>query len=304
MKNMEIKFLKNSEIDREKWNRAVSNSMFSLTYAYSWYLDSACVYWDAMVNEDYSLIMPLPYYTKFYNLYIYQPVLIPKLGYFFTHIPSLSDIDTLFSKIPKNITQFELILNKFCISRFRNRIKQNFFSLELLQPYNSLKSNYSIYLKTLLGNENKIKDYVISGLSPNEVLFFLNKIKYFSDHNIYSDLRKIISITSIRRLSNILAVYSVRNELIGIGIFIFSAYSADLIVAAALDDDERTIALIIDRFIKNNSGKTLTLNFDCRFSLSATKLYPEFGAEKYYNTKLFYKKIPKIFRFLSKKNNF
>lgn len=301
---MDLKFVKNSEINREKWNKAISDSMFSYTYAYSWYLDSACIYWDAIVNEDYSLIMPLPYYTKFYNLYIYQPILIPKLGYFYAQTPSISDIDILFSKIPKNITQFELVLNKYSTIRFTEKTKQDFYSIELFNKYENIRENYSLYLKNLLGDENKIIDYIVVGLSSNEVLDFLNKEKYFTDYKVYSDLRKIISITSLRRLSSTIAVYSATNELKGVGVFIYSPYSADLLIVCAIDDDEKTVAFIIDRFIKNNSGKTLSLNFDCQMSQSGLKLYSEFGATKYFNIKLFFKKFPKIFRFLSRKNNY
>ncbi|MEA3452110.1 MAG: hypothetical protein U9Q83_09445, partial [Bacteroidota bacterium] len=159
------------------------------------------------------------------------------------------------------------------------------------------------YLKTLLGDSDKMAEYVVSDLSPNEILDFMNKIKFFSDNNEYSNLRKIISITSIRKLSTVLAVYSVRNELLGIGIFIYSAYSVDLLLVAVRNDDERIAGIIIDSFIKKNSAKTLTLNFDCNFSESAQKLYPEFGANQFYYTKLFFKKFPRIFKFLSKKNN-
>jgi len=301
---MEIKFLKNSEIDRENWNKAVSNAMFSSTYAYSWYLDSASIYWDALVSDDYSLIMPLPYYTRFYNLYVYQPLLIPKLGYYYSKTPAISDIDTLFAEIPQNITQFELILNKFNASRTREKVKQQTYSLELFKKYRELRMNYSAYLKTKLGLQDKKSEYVVSDLSPNEILDFLNKLKFFSDNNEYSNLRKIISITSIRRLSKVLAVYSVRNELLGIGIFVYSAYSVDLLLVAVKNDDERIVSIIIDSFIKKNSGKTLTLNFDCKFSESAQKLFPEFGADQFYYPKLFFKKFPKIFKFLYKKNNY
>ena len=59
-----IQFLKRDKIDEQKWNNAVEQSLNSLPYAYSWYLDSVAENWAALVLGDYQTIMPLVWLHK------------------------------------------------------------------------------------------------------------------------------------------------------------------------------------------------------------------------------------------------
>ncbi|MBN2662730.1 MAG: hypothetical protein JXR68_03695 [Bacteroidales bacterium] len=299
---MEIKFLKNEQINFSKWNQAISESACPLTYSYSWYLDAVCENWGALASSDYSIIMPLPYYTKFNQLIIYTPPLIPKLGFFFNKIHDKTQIEFFFNSLPKNILSFELPLNKLnSFNREEQISKKTYHSIDLYNIYTKNYDEYSNLIKKRLAV--KQKTYIISGLSINEIIAFLNKINYFKDTKKYNYLRRVLSITAIKNLSTVLAVFSEKNELIGLGIFILSSYSADLLAIAAINDEINTLSLIIDKFIKINSSKVLSLNFECNYSENAQKIFNEFGASKYYRLNIAYKRFPKIFRFLSSKKN-
>jgi hypothetical protein len=296
---MEFVYIKNSKINREKWNRAISQSLFPMTYGYSWYLDSVTMFWDAIVADDYELVFPLPYRIKFNNVIVYQPLLMPKSAYYYSSILTKGETDNLFEFLKKNVHQFEIILNKFnnCDCSYASQVEYS--SLDLYKSYKELSSKYSTYLKSLLFERQN--GYIVSGISPNEVIEFLNSLNYFVDVLLYDSLRMLLSTTTIRRLSRIYGYYSKRNELLGLAIFIFSGYSVDLLVVEAVDDNEYIISALIDRFIKDNSGKTYTLNFDNTVSEEVTKLYSEFGTKIYHNTRVFYKNSPKFFRLLKKK---
>ncbi len=300
---MEINYLKQDEIIESEWNKTISQSAYPLTYAYTWYLNTVCDQWDALVGEDYSILMPLPYRTKFNQIHIYTPPFVAQLGYFFKKSPDKSTIEKLFKSIPKNTNFFHCILNKLNIFNDEKfSYKKNYYSLDLYNNYEHIYNNYSQYIKKILEKKPE-KKYIISSASPNDVINFLNKIGYFYDNKMIFFLRRIISITTLKRLSTILAAYSETNELIGIGIFIFSSMNADLLLIAAEDDNIKTITYIIDKFIKNNAGKSLTLNFECTFSQNANKIYQEFGAVNYYKTNIKFKRPPKIFRFFYGKDN-
>jgi hypothetical protein len=40
-----------------------------LVYGCSWFLDTACPGWDALVMDDYRAVMPLPHATKYFIKY-------------------------------------------------------------------------------------------------------------------------------------------------------------------------------------------------------------------------------------------
>ncbi len=298
---MGIVYLKKNEINEQKWNKAISESVFPLTYAYSWYLNSICENWGAIVDEDYSFIMPLPYYTKFNQLHVYMPPFTPQLGIFFSKIQEKTIYSSIMNFIPNNMNSIQLVFNKTNNLHFeQNTSRKSYYSIDLYDNYNIIYKRYSAFLKQTI-ETNSNKKYIISGLSPNEIIMFLNNINYFKDNKLNDYLRKIISITTLKRLSTVLGIYSERNELIGTAIFILSSYTADLVLVAAENDDPQILALLIDKFIKINAGKIFSLNFECTHSTNAENLYSEFSAIKYYKSELYFKRLPKIFRFLSKK---
>jgi len=298
---MEVLFLKNEQINYTKWNQAISESIFPLTYAYTWYLNSACENWGALVTADYSIVMPLPYKTKFNQLIIYMPSMIPKLGFFSKKMPNKTQIEQFFNTLPKNILTFNISLNKFnTFNKEENITKKTYNSIDLYYSYTKNYDNYSTFLKTTLNSLKK--NYIISGLSTNEIIAFLNKTNYFSDSGNYNAIRKIISITATKNTSKVMAIFSETNELIGIGIFILSSYTADLLLIATINDDMKTSALIIDKFIKINSGKVLTFNYECKYSSSGQKIFAEFGSSTYYRLKVNFKRFPKIYKLLNRKN--
>lgn len=69
-----IYFLENEQIDKQKWDKAVKNSDFSIVYAMSWYLDVVASGWSALVEDDYKTLMPLVSNSKMGIKYLYQPL--------------------------------------------------------------------------------------------------------------------------------------------------------------------------------------------------------------------------------------
>ncbi|MCD4769555.1 MAG: hypothetical protein K8R35_05250, partial [Bacteroidales bacterium] len=77
-----IRYLKNSEIDRKRWDDCIEADSVSLPYGTSWYLDIMAPGWDALIDGDYNFIFPLPNRKKYGLRYIFTPVFLQKLGLF------------------------------------------------------------------------------------------------------------------------------------------------------------------------------------------------------------------------------
>ena len=68
-----IVYHKNNEIDREQWDNCIRNTPGAKPYAYSWYLDIMAPGWQALVDDDYDSVFPVPGYHSFWNTIYCQP---------------------------------------------------------------------------------------------------------------------------------------------------------------------------------------------------------------------------------------
>ena len=61
-----IKYVKRNELDIEKYNACVENSLQSRVYGFSWYLDIVADHWDALVLV--LLLIQSCFLTHFLNI--------------------------------------------------------------------------------------------------------------------------------------------------------------------------------------------------------------------------------------------
>ena len=85
MAALNIHFVTRQQINTTLWDASINASTNGLIYATSAYLDAMCnQQWCALVNDDYSTIMPLPNRRKYGINYIYQPAMTQQCGIFST----------------------------------------------------------------------------------------------------------------------------------------------------------------------------------------------------------------------------
>ncbi|QZE13324.1 hypothetical protein K4L44_12080 [Halosquirtibacter laminarini] len=56
---MSITILHNKDINREMWDNTINESSICSPTLQSWYLDIVCPDWQAVIKEDYSMVMPI-----------------------------------------------------------------------------------------------------------------------------------------------------------------------------------------------------------------------------------------------------
>ena len=77
--------LNRSEIDSGRWDLLIADSVTSVFYGFSWYLDTVSESWQALVwpsAENYQLVMPLPIKKRLGFPVLYQPHFCQFLGIF------------------------------------------------------------------------------------------------------------------------------------------------------------------------------------------------------------------------------
>lgn len=62
---MQIKYVKNKNIDKKIWDKTVFAAYNGLIYGCSWFLDNLADDWDAVIVGDYEYILPLPFKKNF-----------------------------------------------------------------------------------------------------------------------------------------------------------------------------------------------------------------------------------------------
>ena len=99
---MKISYLTQANIDKSKWDRCIDTAENGLIYAYSFYLDAMSENWDALIVNDYEMVMPLTWKKKYTIYYLYQPVFTASLGIFGNNI-SAEMVKSFLEKIPVKI---------------------------------------------------------------------------------------------------------------------------------------------------------------------------------------------------------
>ncbi len=140
-----IKYITNNEIDYEKWDNCILNSVNGIAYAYSWYLDIVHEGWAALVEEDYERVMPLPLKTKYGISYLFQPFFTQQLGVFSVSNLNSDIVSNFISSIPSHVKVIDLNFNHFNVigSGKYEIIENTNYLLDLISDYSKLASSYS-----------------------------------------------------------------------------------------------------------------------------------------------------------------
>lgn len=278
-----IRYLTNEEIDSRKWDVCIKESMPSLIYVYSWYLDVVCDHWGALVQDDYEVVMPIPYTTRFGIKLAIQPPFTQQLGVFSRVGLDENTVDAFLEAIPKEFRWVKLNLN------FRNRtgesqILRANYVLDLIADYETLSNHYASDLMRGIKSSQKSSCSILEGIDPASMLDLItyqNKTKGMG-----------ISMKSMERLSNLIQVGTAKGVLISIGMY--SPMNHLCSVAIFLRDNERVyyligasdevgreyrgMARILDNVIRKFSGQGITLDFEGSEIPGVADFFKRFGA--------------------------
>ena len=106
-----IKYLVHKDIDKKKWDACIEKSKNEFIYAYSWYLDLVSPGWDALVYDDYRMLMPLTQDTKWGIRYLFPPLFTQQLGLFSFESINHELVDKFIHAIPQHFKYIQVKLN-------------------------------------------------------------------------------------------------------------------------------------------------------------------------------------------------
>ena len=292
-------------IDKIKWDNCIDNARNGLIYAYSFYLDAMSENWDALVLNDYEIVMPLTWKKKYTIYYLYQPFYTASLGIFGNNI-SAEIVNDFLKNIPAKFKYWDFYLNRdnlFSLPDFPMYERSNYI-LPLHENYETLHTRYasshSRNIKRAIQSGSVVKKNIpiadVIGLAKEQARDFSP-----IEEKSFATLSKLYDFLQKKKQAVTYGVYSSHNQLLASCAYFFSHERAFYILVGNHPNGRSSGAshLMIDHFIKEHAGENMVLDFEGSNIGSIAFFYKSFGAflEKYPGIKL--NKLPpliKLFR--------
>jgi len=283
-KGLNIAFLKRNEIHSERWDRLIAGSPAETIYPYAWYLDAVSENWSALVEGDYTSVMPVVWKKKAGIKYIYQPFYTQQLGVFSREVVHPELIREMLHILYKNFRYGGInfnALNQVGKERpFAVDDKSNYV-LTLDRNYESLFSAFSTNAKRNIRRSQDFADQPDGRLSVEELI----RLKRENDviRRSEDDYHWMVNLLEIILERDAGKIYALRKdgELISAAFFAFCKSRAIylLSVSSQKGKERRGMFRILDTFIRDHAGSGLILDFEGSNILSVARFFSGFGAQ-------------------------
>jgi hypothetical protein len=281
-----IVYHKNNEIDRDQWNNCIRNTPGAKPYAYSWYLDIMAPGWQALVDDDYDSVFPIPGFSRFGIQYIATPVFLQQLGAFSPDNHSAKAVNEFLNYMPDFYKFIDLCIGqKIDINGYKTSEKVN-FELDLSRSYETISGNFTDHCRRNIHSASRNAPELVSEITPDEIinLFIENKgkeIKGIKERD-YQRLKSLIHFCRINKKGRIIGVKGARKKLI-FALFLVEIHGRTTILFVAntpQSRDKRIGYYVVNELIKNYSSTKTILDFAGSSVPSVASFYESFGSVK------------------------
>ncbi len=283
-----IKYLKNNEIDIVKWDQCINQSFNGNVYAFSWYLDIVHEEWEALVENDYERVMPLPVSRKYGINYMLQPYFVQQLGVFSTKRLNPDVIKKFVDNIPDHIKYVYINLNSF--NKFTNgdfKLTSNLNHIQdLIKEYPIIAKKYSTNTKRNLKKSLKYNLSLMKNIKPEAVinLFQNNKGKQLEKwgNQHYQKLSRLMYSAVYKGKGMVYGVFTESNQLCAGAFFVKSNNRLIFLFSGSDEIAKETAAMtfLIDSVIKEFSPSQLVMDFEGSNDSNLARFYKGFGAKE------------------------
>jgi lipid II:glycine glycyltransferase (peptidoglycan interpeptide bridge formation enzyme) len=283
MSNPEIQFVKNKDIDYQRWDQCIARSTVPLIYVQSWYLDRISPDWDALIQDDYAFVMPLIVIRKFGISFLLQPIFAQQHGIFpetdlVTQNNFLSTIYDQFKYVTINLnaSHCEPFPEGFMVQPRNNYI------LKLSASILDLKSNYSKHTRRQIRKAEDNQVFIIKGLQISEYLDLKIAVnKNNPQQPTMQTLKRLLEYGHSKGTGIVYSAYNQHNTLCAAAYFFFAGKRVTYLNAVSTDEGKNINAMhkIVDQFIQEHAGTPLTLDFEGSVIPGIARFYKGFGAE-------------------------
>lgn len=205
-----IRYIRHKDLNKTKWDECIQQSLQSIIYAESAYLDIMAGEWDALVMGDYETVMPLTHRSKLGIKYLYQPAFVQQGGVF-SRYPIEYDMIELFlheCQIRFQFAEVHFNFGNSGITTFKEKAKtiaKNNFLLNLNLSYEIIKDQYHPYFKRRI---NIAENWPLLYESEDYVGLFIDSFR-----QLYQSRMKQVKSKEWENLRLLCAYYQQQNRL-------------------------------------------------------------------------------------------
>lgn len=293
-----IAYLKNEEIDRCKWDECLAEIPGIRPYPWSWYLDIMSPGWEALVDDDYSSLFPLPCSRKYGFSYIATPVFLQQLGLFTPDGDKQKIALEFISFMPEFYRLTDLNIGQEVQPPGYKVAPRYNFELKLTDPYEKIWVNYLSDCRRNINIAHRYPQEIVDDVKPPEVISLFR--------NNTAKRAGVIREVSYRRLESLMdmCIQSGRGKIMGVrspkgkllwGIFVIDTAGrlTLLFTAGSRKSRElRTAYHVIDHIIKTNAESGKTVDFAGSSVPSVAIFMKAFGSEQTTYWHIYRNKLP------------
>ena len=273
----------NNEIDREQWDNCIKATTYARPYAYSWYLDIMAPGWQALVDDDYDSVFPVPGSRRFGINYISTPSFLQQLGAFSPDKPEQTALKEFLDYMPDFYRYIDLCVGQKIISDGYRIYEKINLELDLSHSYDTLFNSFSETCKCGIGLAARSKPEIVTDIKPDEL------INHFIENNAsemngigekdMTRLRNLVNFCVINKKGKILGVRGTKKKLLT-GMFLIEVRGriTVLFVSSNPKACEKGIDyFVVSEMIRTHANSRTILDFSDSSNPHATSFFSSFG---------------------------
>lgn len=263
---LKLKYLTHHQIDKERWDSAIKDSQNRLLYALSWYLDIVSPNWEAIVSDNYKIVMPLTIKDVNGKRCFYKPFFLQFLGVFGNNL----DEEIIYEFIKEAKSKVDCINVWFnpenMLTESDHYKKRQTQILELNKSLEDLLLGCNRSNKLNLKKAEKANLFIKKEDNIEELISTFNDM--YNKKNVegvtnedYINLRKIANYAYKNLEYEYYSVYH-NNNVCSIALLI--KWEKRYVTYCATSDigrDKRSIFLLYNQFIKDHAEENAILDF-------------------------------------------
>jgi hypothetical protein len=281
-----IIYLKHNEIDREKWDKCIENTPGSKPYSYSWYLDLLAPGWEALVDDEYDSVFPVPGSVRFGIRYIATPVFLQQLGAFSPDKDATESLTEFLDYLPDFFRFIDLCVGQeITYPGFRVDNKIN-FELDLSASYETLSGNFTDHCRRNVEISRRNRPELVSDIRADELTGLFRSNRGINIKGIkvsdYMRLMRLMNFCTANRKGRMIGVRDAGKKLI-FGVFVVTIRGrvTILFVVNTPESRERRIGyFVVNKLIEEFASTRTILDFAGSSVPSVAAFYSSFGSKE------------------------
>lgn len=303
-----IRFLKRNEIDTLKWDACIAKSSDGQAFYYSWYLDTCCATWAALVEGNYETVFPLAYKNKLGIEYVHQAFFIRHFGVISIHPIDEKKRTEFLLSIPEEIKYLD-----FCLHENHQTVPEGiktetkiYQKLSLRHSYETLRKSYHENLLRNLKKAEKKSLTINAHFAPEKLVLSFKAYQKkaaekFSDAD-YHTLLHLMQVSSHHAMGTCWAVCDQEKTVLAAAFFI-KTKSRQLYLKGFSSPEGRkygAMHFLFDQFIRKNASQDIDLDFGGSSIKSIAQFFQSFGSDDCVYLRLQINRLPKALRWLKR----